>query len=485
MAFEPIKNYIDGKLIPPVDGQYLDNFCPFTGKVYGKTPQSSPDDAEQAIQAAARAFPLWSTTSSEERARFLREMARLIRHRLPQLAEAESLDNGKPLQLAQNVDIPRSAQNFEFFADAISQDHSESFTTDTTAINMVRRSPLGVVTCISPWNLPLYLLSWKIAPALATGNTVVAKPSEVTPLTASLLSEICIEAGLPPGVLNILHGEGAPISHSLTTHPLVKAVSFTGSTATGRAIYEQSASTFKKVSLEMGGKNATIVFADCDYERTLDETLRAAFANQGQICLCGSRIFIEASLYDRFKSDLVEKAKKLKVGHPQTPGTRQGALVSKAHYEKVLAAIELAKQEGGTVLCGGKPAEVDHPDCKEGWFVEPTLIEGLDSETRTNQEEIFGPVATLIPFHDIDELISQVNATEYGLASSVWTQNLDQAQTVAERIESGIVWINCWMIRDLRTPFGGVKNSGLGREGGKDALRFYTEPKNICIRSPR
>jgi aminomuconate-semialdehyde/2-hydroxymuconate-6-semialdehyde dehydrogenase len=349
------------------------------------------------------------------------------------------------------------------------------------AINYTLRQPLGVVGCISPWNLPLYLFTWKIAPALAAGNTVVAKPSEVTPLTASMFGEVCIDAGLPPGVLNIVHGTGPCAGQALIEHAQVKAISFTGSTRTGAAIAACVAPKFKKLSLEMGGKNPTLVFADWDASEANFATLvRSAFANQGQICLCGSRILVQRSIYTQFRDRFVEKVRALRVGDPNDPGSDLGAVVSQTHYDKVMGHIALARDEGGAILCGGHAVDVAGR-CAGGWFIAPTVIEGLAANCRTNQEEIFGPVATLIPFDDDAEAIAQANATQYGLAASVWTTNLRRAHHVAARLESGIVWINCWMRRDLRTPFGGVKQSGVGREGGIEALRFFTETKNVCI----
>jgi len=404
----------------------------------------------------------------------------LIEENLEVLARAESMDNGKPLWLAKSVDIPRAASNFRYFAHAITQFNSECFENlSNNSINYTLNQPLGVVACISPWNLPLYLFSWKIAPALAAGNCVVAKPSEVTPMTAFLLSELCIKAGMPPGVLNIIHGYGPSVGEAMTSHPKVKAISFTGSTRVGSAIAEIAAKSFKKVSLEMGGKNPNLIFADCDFDEMLRTTVRSSFANQGQICLCGSRILVERSIYDKFKNAFVEKAKSLKVGHPDDPETRVGAIVSQAHFEKIKSYIEIAKTEGGQISCGGNVVKLE--GYEEGWYFQPTIIEGLNQQCRTNQEEIFGPVVTIQPFDSDEEALNNANATEYGLSATVWTQNLTRAHRMARDLEAGIVWINTWLNRDLRTPFGGVKNSGMGREGGMEALRFFTEPKNICI----
>ncbi len=478
---QKIANWIGGKFVPPQNQTYLPNFDPALGRAYSEVPDSSSDDVQSAVQMAQAAFSSWSRTPNEERSRFLRKIARGIEARLEEFARAESVDTGKPLKVATQVDIPRSIQNFDFFADATTQFSSEAHLTHPQAINFTVRAPLGVVACIAPWNLPLYLLTWKIAPALAAGNTVVAKPSEVTPMTAYLLSEVCAEVGLPPGVLNIVHGLGARVGTALTTHPKVAAISFTGSTTTGAAIAASAAPQFKKISLEMGGKNPNIIFADAEFETAVQETVRSSFANQGQICLCGSRIFIERSVYADFKAALVERTQALVLGDPLESNVEQGAMVSQSHFEKVMAAIELAKREGGTLLTGGH--SVRPPGrCAEGWFIAPTLIENLSPHCRTNQEEIFGPVATLMPFDREDEVIQWANGTRYGLSASVWTQDITRAHRVALQIQAGMVWINTWMLRDLRTPFGGVKDSGVGREGGFEALKFFTDAKNVCIK---
>ncbi|TLY50063.1 MAG: aldehyde dehydrogenase [Gammaproteobacteria bacterium] len=475
-----LANFIDGVLAPPRAARYLDVFEPATGAVFARCPDSDAADIDAAAQAAQRAFPAWSALSADERAGHLQRIANLLHERLEEFALAESRDTGKPLTLARSLDIPRAVSNLRFFAAAITQFASETHAT-SDSLNYTLRAPLGVVGCISPWNLPLYLFTWKIAPALAAGNTVVAKPSEITPLTAFMLAQVCIDAGLPPGVLNIVHGSGAATGQALIEHPAIKAVSFTGSTRTGVAIASTLAPKFKKVSLEMGGKNATVVFADWDAsEANLATIVRAAFANQGQICLCGSRILVERSIYDRFKSAFVEKVRALRVGDPNEAASDLGAVVSQAHFDKVMGHIALAREEGGHVLCGGEQVRVDGR-CADDWFITPTVIEGLGAAYRTNQEEIFGPVATLIAFDNDEEAIALANATRYGLAASVWTSNLSRAHRVGAQLESGIVWINCWLRRDLRTPFGGVKDSGVGREGGVEALRFFTEAKNICV----
>ncbi|HLF20749.1 MAG TPA: aldehyde dehydrogenase [Bacteroidota bacterium] len=478
---EKVKNYINGKFVAPVSNQYIENFEPATGEVYSHVPDSDERDVTIAVDVAAKAFPSWSATSVEERSRALLRIAELIEKNLDNLALAESRDTGKPLALAKSVDMQRASVNFRFFAAAIINFHSEAHPMGPTGINYTLRNPIGVAGCISPWNLPLYLFTWKIAPAMAIGNCVVGKPSELAPMTAYMLAELCTEAGLPPGVLNIVNGYGHKVGAAITAHQQIPVISFTGGTKTGAEISKTAAPLFKKLSLEMGGKNPTIIFTDCNYDQMLETTVRSSFSNQGEICFCGSRIFIEKSLYSTFRDDFVAATKKLRVGDPLHDGTDLGALISKQHLDKILSYIELAKQEGGKILYGGKRVCVDGR-CKNGWFVEPTIIENLPYDCRTNQEEIFGPVVTLIPFDTEEEVLTYANSTQYGLASIIWTQNLTRAHRVAAAIQAGIVWINCWMLRDLRTPFGGMKNSGLGREGGLEALRFFTEPKNVCVR---
>jgi len=476
-----IKNYINGELVEPVSKKYLDNIDPSRGKVYSYIPDSDEQDVELAIAAAHAAFPAWSVTPKDVRSKYLLKIADLIEKNLDKLALAESIDNGKPLKLAKTVDIPRAAANFNFYGTGILHYAAHTHSMEDSAINYTLRQPVGVAGCISPWNLPLYLFTWKIAPAIAAGCTVVAKPSEVTPMTAYLLSELCVEAGLPKGVLNIVHGLGGKVGNAIVAHKNVPLISFTGGTKTGAHIASIAAPMFKKLSLELGGKNPNIIFADCDYDKMMATTLHSSFSNQGQICLCGSRIFVERSIYEKFKKDFVEQTKKLTVGAPLEDKTRIGAVVSQPHMEKVLSYVELAKQEGGTVLCAGKRANVGG-EFSEGYYIEPTIIEGLPYNCRTNQEEIFGPVVTIMPFDKEEEVLMWANSTIYGLASTVWTQDLTKAHRMAQNIHAGIVWINCWLLRDLRTPFGGVKSSGVGREGGFEAFDFFTEPKNVCIK---
>jgi aminomuconate-semialdehyde/2-hydroxymuconate-6-semialdehyde dehydrogenase len=479
-----IENCIGGEIAAPLGGAYLDNVDPATGAVYSQVADSDARDVERAVDAAAAAFPGWSRTPARERSAVLLRIAGLIEARLEELALAECIDNGKPLHVARAVDIPRAAANFRFFATAILHTQSESHATDTLALNYTLRAPRGVAGLISPWNLPLYLFTWKVAPALATGNTAVAKPSEVTPVTAARLGEICREAGLPPGVLNIVHGAGPKAGAAIAAHPRIPTISFTGGTVTGAAIAQAAAPLFKKVSLELGGKNPTLVFADADFEAALEGSLRAAFSNQGQICLCGSRIFVERSRHDEFVERFTERARALRVGDPLEPTSNQGALVSRVQLEKVASYVELARREGGTVRCGGRPPEDVGERCRNGFFFEPTVITGLDARCRVNREEIFGPVVTVLPFDGEAEAVDGANGTDYGLAASIWTQNLSRAHRVAAALHAGTVWINCWMLRDLRVPFGGMKQSGVGREGGEEALRFFTEPKNVCVKIP-
>ena len=478
---EKLQNYINGALVAPIGATYLDNYDPSRGEVYSLIPDSDERDVEQAVQAAKAAFEGWSKTSIHERSQIMVRISELIGENLDRLAAAESKDNGKPVSLATAVDIPRAQSNFYFYATAILHEASESHSMGEVALNYTLRQPIGVAGCISPWNLPLYLFTWKIAPALAAGNTVVAKPSEITPMTAYLLSELCIEAGLPKGVLNIVHGLGPKVGAALTEHPDVPMISFTGGTATGQQISRVAAPMFKKLSLELGGKNPNMIFDDCDFDDMLSTTVRSSFANQGQICLCGSRIYIQRGIYDKFRDAFVEKVKRMQVGAPDNPKTKMGAVVSEPHMEKVLSYIQLARDEGGKVLCGGERVRLEG-EYENGYFIAPTVIEGLDHTCRTNQEEIFGPVVTLQPFHTEEEVLGYANSTKYGLASTIWTSNLKRAHRMAAQLHTGIVWVNCWLLRDLRTPFGGVKQSGIGREGGFEALRFFTEPKNVCVK---
>ncbi|MFZ4542888.1 MAG: aldehyde dehydrogenase [Saprospiraceae bacterium] len=475
-----IQNFIDGEFVAALSGNKMANTNPATGLSIGSIPDSDENDVQAAVMAAKNAFTHWSRTKPEERFAILLKISELILENLEAFALAETIDSGKAITASRTIDIPRSAQNFRFFAAAALQFSSESHYMNGDSINYTLRQPLGVVGCISPWNLPLYLFTWKIAPALAAGCTVVAKPSEVTPVTAYLLGKVCRLAGLPAGVLNIVHGLGGKVGNAMSTHPDIKAVSFTGSTATGRLIAAKAAPLFKKLSFELGGKNPTIIFEDCDFDKMLETTVRSSFNNLGQICLCGSRIFIQKSIYKKFKAAFLEKVQLIKVGDPMSDESYLGAIVSETHFSKVMSCIEIAKREGGNILCGG--TELKMPaHLSGGKFIAPTIIENLSYTCSTNQDEIFGPVVTIMPFDTEEEVLMMANSTEYGLASILWTENLSRAMRMSHHLQSGIVWVNDWMKRDLRTPFGGKKDSGVGREGGWEAIRFFTDPKNVCI----
>jgi aminomuconate-semialdehyde/2-hydroxymuconate-6-semialdehyde dehydrogenase len=489
-----VLNLIDGRLIESTSGKWLDSIEPATGRACARVTDSTADDINAAVASASRAFPAWSSTPVTERSRLLLRLADLIDANLDRLAQAESMDAGKPITAARTIDIPRSAANLRYFATAILHTTGESHDFDgggtpggIPALNYTLRSPRGVAGCISPWNLPLYLFTWKIAPALATGNTVVGKPSEITPITAHILSELSIEAGFPPGALNIVHGTGKTAGAALVEHRDVPTITFTGSTAVGRWIGETAGRMLKRVSLELGGKNPFIIFPDAELDGphgAIATAARAAFSNQGQICLCGSRLLVHESIYDRVVQGVVERARSLVIGDPREASTQFGAITSSIQLAKIESMVDEARKLGGRILTGGRRVSAEKlPErCKAGYFYEPTVIDGLDASCKVEQEEIFGPVVTIQKFSTTDHALTLANSTSYGLAASVFTRDLATAQEMGRRLHSGIVWINCWMVRDLRTPFGGVKESGVGREGGNEALRFFTEPRNVCIR---
>ena len=476
-----IYNYINGEFLEPIGNNYLENIAPATGSIYSLTPDSDAKDVQLAVDSANLARQGWGITPAEKRAEYLFKIADMIEARFDEFTSVESIDTGKPLSLTQEIDIPRSIQNLKFFASSVIHNSTQAHINENRSINYTIRQPIGIVGTITPWNLPLYLLTWKIAPAIATGNSVIAKPSEITPMTAYLLSKVCKDVKLPSGVLNIIHGLGTKVGTAMTSHPDIKAISFTGSTKVGKEIARVSASFLKKVSLELGGKNPIIVFADCNYKEMINTTIKSSFQNQGQICLCGSRIYIEEDIFEKFKFDFVRRTEKLRVGDPNDSNTDLGAVVSKQHLEKIKSCVGLAREEGGNILTGGKPFLTGESN-ENGYFYEPTIISGLDINCRTNQEEIFGPVVTIQPFKSDEQAIKFANSTNYGLATTIWTNNLNRAHKLANLIDSGIIWINTWMLRDLRTPFGGMKESGIGREGGLEALRFFTETKNVCVK---
>ena len=478
---EKIKNYINGEFVAPQSGKYLDNFNPSNGEKYSMIPDSNSCDINNAVLAARDAFKIWKNVPAIDRSKLLIQIADEIEKQLEDLVKAESIDNGKPEWLAKKGDIPRAISNFKFFGTGILHFDSQIHDMDGEALNYTLRQPIGVVGCISPWNLPLYLLTWKIAPALAMGNTIVAKPSEITPMTAYLFSKICHKIGIPKGVINIVHGYGNKVGEALCSHPHVPVITFTGGTITGKKIASITAPHFKKLSLEMGGKNPNIIFEDAELDKAVEMTIKASFLNQGQICLCGSRLFVEKKIYNKFKDLFLDRTKKLKIGDPSDPKNDLGALVSKEHMEKVLSKINLAKEEGGKILCGGKRIKLKEKNTN-GYYIEPTIIENLPNSCATNQEEIFGPVVSMIPFESEDEVVSMANSNRYGLSASIFTTNISKAHRMAATIDAGIVWINTWMLRDLRIPFGGMKDSGIGREGGFNSLRFFSEPKNVCIK---
>lgn len=477
-----IQNFIDGEWLNPRAGHYIENRNPATDEIFSKIPDSGPEDVELAVLAAKKAFPEWAKKSDQERASILYRIADLIEKRKDEFAAMESRDQGKTVDLALKMDISRAVLNFRFFAGAILHQEGQSAQTDENTINYVLKKPIGVAGLISPWNLPLYLATWKIAPAIAVGNTCVLKPSEFTSMTAHLLTEVMKEAGLPSGVVNVVYGTGPHAGEPLVKHPDVPVVSFTGGTETGRKIGGWAGSLNKKLSLELGGKNPTIVFADCDLDKAIPHVLRASFLNQGEICLCGSRIYVEEKIYKQFLHKLTEQALMLKVGDPSQTGTFLGPLVSRAHRDKVKSYIDLAIKEGGKVECGGQIPKLSGALAK-GYFIEPTILTGLKEESRCIQEEIFGPVVTVSKFSTEEEALEKANGVKYGLSAAVFTQDIGKANRMARNLDVGTVWINTWLLRDLRMPFGGMKASGIGREGGKHSIDFFTESTTVCVRT--
>ncbi|MBI2213199.1 MAG: aldehyde dehydrogenase [Acidobacteria bacterium] len=476
-----IRNFVDGKFVEPASKAYLDDVGPATGSTIARVPDSDGRDVDAAVAAAWRAFPSWSRTPAEERSRLLLRLAELIERTSEECAQIESADNGKTVRLARSMDIPRAVTNFRFFATAILHDANEAHVTNDAALNYTLHQPLGVAGLISPWNLPLYLLTWKIAPAIASGNCCVAKPSELTPLTAHRLAELVREAGIPPGVVNIVHGLGPKVGDAITAHPRVPLISFTGGTATGAAVMRNAGPLFKKVSLELGGKNPNIIFADADLDEAVTTSIRSSFANQGEICLCGSRIFVERKAFDRFVDAFVAKTCALRVGDPSDDATDVGALVSAAHLAKVESYVALARSEGEVLAGGTRPSTLPEP-LRDGFYLEPAVVRTDRTDCRVMQEEIFGPVVTVTPFDDEAQVVEWANGTRYGLSASLWTRDLDRAHRVASALRAGTVWVNTWLLRDLRVPFGGVGDSGVGREGGRESLRFFTEAKNVCVK---
>ncbi|WP_078392571.1 aldehyde dehydrogenase [Shouchella patagoniensis] len=474
------KNYINGQYKDAVSSKIFENINPATEEVLGTVAEGSKEDVDLAVKAARRALNgRWKTMPLAERSKIIRRIGDIILERQEELANLEALDTGKPVSLANKIDIPRAAYNFHFFADYMTTLGTEAYQQDDQALHYALRKPVGVIGMINPWNLPLLLLTWKLAPCLAAGNTAVMKPAEWTPMTATVLAEICTEAGVPDGVVNLVHGFGpGSAGEAISQHEDVDAITFTGETSTGTAIMKSAADTLKKLSYELGGKNPNIIFADSNLDEVVETTIKSSFINQGEVCLCGSRIYVERPAYDEFLEKFVAKTKELKVGDPFADDTNVGAMVSKAHYEKVLSYMAIAKEDGGTILTGGKKAE----GFAKGFFLEPTIVVGLDRQARCVREEIFGPIVTVIPFDLEDEVVAQVNDTHYGLSASIWTNDLRRTHRVADAIEAGIIWVNTWFLRDLRTPFGGMKQSGIGREGGLHSFEFYSELKNVTIK---
>jgi len=486
-AVKDIQNFIAGDYVGAQSGRQFEKRSPVDGRLIARVSEAGQPEVDAAVRAARAALDgPWGKLTPAERGDMLYAVANEINKRFDLFLDAEVADTGKPVSLAKHLDIPRGAANFKVFADTIKNVSTEFFemaTPDGTgAINYAVRRPVGVVGVICPWNLPLLLMTWKVAPALACGNTVVVKPSEETPQTATLLGDVMNTVGVPKGVYNVVHGFGPDSAGEfLTRHPQVNAITFTGETRTGAAIMKAAADGARPVSLEMGGKNPAIVFADCDFDAAIDGTMRSCFANCGQVCLGTERVYVERPIFDKFVAALAERTKKLKIGVPEDGATGMGPLISLEHRSKVLSYYKKAVEEGATVVTGGGVPQMSEALAQGAW-VEPTIWTGLSDTAATTTEEIFGPCTHIAPFDSEDDVIKRANALDYGLAASVWTTNLSRAHRVAARVEAGIVWVNSWFLRDLRTPFGGMKQSGIGREGGVHSLEFYTELKNVCVK---
>jgi acyl-CoA reductase-like NAD-dependent aldehyde dehydrogenase len=479
-----VNNFVDGEFCLPDDGQYLDSVNPATGQVWAKIADSGQSDVERAVNAANNALLHWTRVPTQTRSQILCRVADLLEERLEEFAVAESRDQGKPVWLARSVDIPRAVHNFRSFATSMLHHCERSTYLDTAdALNYTSRDPVGVAVLISPWNLPLYLLTFKMAPALACGNTVVCKPSELTSVTCWMLCQLLQQAGVPRGVVNVVFGSGSRVGNALVAHPRTHLVSFTGSTLTAHQIRLAAAPYCKKLSLELGGKNAAVIFEDADLEKCLETTIRSSFMNQGEICLCTSRLFVDKSIFNSFLQKFVERTRKITVGDPMLDSTWMGALVSRQHRDKVLGYIELAQSEGCQVCCGhgvDGPIDLDESH-REGYFIRPTVLTNVSDKSRLMTEEIFGPVVCVVPFDTEHEVVDRVNSVEYGLSATVWSGNVDRIHRVARVLKVGTVWLNCWMVRDLHMPFGGMKSSGIGREGIVDSLEFYTELRTVCL----
>ncbi|WP_138419585.1 aldehyde dehydrogenase [Aquibacillus sediminis] len=478
-----VQLYIDGKYVKSSSHSTFDVKNPATQEVIAHVHEASYEDVDQACRAARRAFEdgPWRTMTVKERCNKIRRMAEIILERKEELAHLEALDVGKPYPVALEAEIPRAANNLKFFADFMEKQGGEVYPMEEDYLNYTRYEPVGVAALITPWNLPFMLTTWKLGPCLAAGNTVVIKPAEITPLSVSLLGEMAKEAGIPDGVVNVVQGFGPDSAGEfMTTHPEVDLVSFTGETTTGKAIMKNGADTLKKVSFELGGKAANIIFDDADLDKAIPESIRAAFLNSGQVCLAGSRILVQRSILDEFIERFKQAASELNVGDPQNANTNMGPVVSEAHYRKVTSYLDIAKQENATLVYGGKRPSLDE-HIKDGYYLEPTIYLHEDPDARICQEEIFGPIVTIIPFDTEEEALAIANNTDYGLNGVIWTENLKRAHRVSHHVRAGTIWVNCWFVRDLRAPFGGFNKSGVGREGGAHSLEFFTEAKTVCI----